>query len=229
MGVRRLVVLPGMDGTGQLLAPFVRALGNRAVVDVHSYPTQSALGYDELISRVRARLPDEDYAILAESFAGPIGMALAREGPRGLRGLALVVSFAIPPRSYLLQLTRILPMARILGQPIPCWVARRLMLGPRPPAGTLAALCDVMHQVGPAVIAHRLAAVRDVRPDARRVQLPALYIQAANDWILPASALEDLRPWLPRLEVHRIPGPHLVLDTSPVRCADLVAGFLAGL
>jgi pimeloyl-ACP methyl ester carboxylesterase len=229
MGVKRLVLLPGMDGTGQLLGPFVRALGDRVIADVRSYPTHAALGYDDLIAQVRAALPSEDYAILAESFSGPIAMALARAEPKGLRGLVFVVAFLTPPRSFWLRLTRFLPLRAILAQPVPVWVARRLMLGPGAPAGTLASLCQVMANVDPAVFARRLAEVRDLQFEAKPVQLPALYIQATEDRLLPAGTLEALRPWLPQLEVHRVPGPHLVLDTAPERCADLVAEFLARL
>ena len=61
------------------------------------------------------------------------------------------------------------------------------------------------------------------------VDLPAMYIQATNDLLLPDNSLNDTKSILPQLEVHRIEGPHLVLDTHPKTCARLVAGFLDSL
>ena len=61
------------------------------------------------------------------------------------------------------------------------------------------------------------------------VDLPAMYIQATNDLLLPDSSLNDMKALLPRLEVHRLEGPHLILDTHPKTCARLVAGFLDSL
>jgi len=42
----------------------------------------------------------------------------------------------------------------------------------------------------------------------------------------PDNSVNDIKSILPQLEVHRIEGPHLVLDTHPKTCARLVAGFL---
>jgi len=47
--------------------------------------------------------------------------------------------------------------------------------------------------------------------------------------LLPDNSLNDIKSILPQLEVHRIEGPHLVLDTHPKTCARLVAGFLDSL
>jgi hypothetical protein len=42
VGPVALVLLPGMDGTGELFAPFVAALGKTTPVVVVSYPTSGA-------------------------------------------------------------------------------------------------------------------------------------------------------------------------------------------
>ncbi|MFA5258386.1 MAG: hypothetical protein WC360_09565, partial [Opitutales bacterium] len=73
-----LILLPGLDGTGRLFSDFVAALGPEADVVVVSYPTDQCLSYHELVAFVRPFLPrDRPYVILAESFSGPIGIALA--------------------------------------------------------------------------------------------------------------------------------------------------------
>ena len=226
----KLVLLPGMDGTGRLLGPLVRALDGRLETRVLSYPANVVLGYAELTELVGKQLPaDGDYAILAESFAGPIGLALARRRLPGLRALVLVVTFAVPPRTPLLAATGLLPTEWILSQPVPCWLACKLMLGTDPPPDAQATFCEVIKIVTPNVIAARLRAGRELPDDRTPVDLPALYIQAMQDRILPDNVLDDLRPIVPRLRVERVPGPHLVLDTQPDRCADLITDFLGSL
>ena len=229
--VRKLVVLPGMDGTGLLLNPFIESLGRRVDAQLFDYPTHVIQSYEEIISNVEAVLPStgEDFAILAESFAGPIALWLAQKDIPGLRGLILVVTFAATPRHLLLQLTRVLPMERLLGLPIPCAFARRLMLGIKPPSGTLDRLCEVMHMVSPKVLASRLDEMRRMRPPEKVIDLPALYLQATKDYLLPDNAVDDIKTLVPRIEIRRVEGPHLVLDTQPKKCARLVAGFLDSL
>ena len=89
------MLLPGMDGTGLLLNPFIEALGRRVDAQLFDYPTHVIQSYEEIISNVEAVLPStgEDFAILAESFAGPIALWLAQKDIPGLRGLILVVNF----------------------------------------------------------------------------------------------------------------------------------------
>ena len=107
----RLVLLPGMDGTGELFAPFIAALDGWPTT-VISYPPDREMEYAGHEAHARARLPlDGDYVLLAESFSGPVGIALAASRPRGLRGLILCASFAVNP------LPRLAFMKPIVGAP----------------------------------------------------------------------------------------------------------------
>jgi len=227
--VRKLVVLPGMDGTGRLLKPFIDCLGRRVDAQLFDYPTHVIQSYDEIINNVEAVLPrdGEDFVILAESFAGPIGLALAQKGIPGLRALILVVTFAVTPRHPLLQLTRALPMSKLLSLPVPRRFARRLMLGGSPPEGALDTL--LFHMISPEVLASRLEEMRKLSLDLEVLNMPAMYIQATKDLLLPDNALSDLEALLPQLEIHRLDGPHLIMDTQPKTCARLVIGFLDSL
>ena len=75
----------------------------------------------------------------------------------------------------------------------------------------------------------QLDEMRKLSLDQKVINLPAMYIQATQDRLLPENALDDLTALLPYLETHRIEGPHLVLDAKPTTCARLVAGFLTSL
>lgn len=67
-----LVLLPGMDGTGELFASLLAQLGGETRSIVVRYPTCEFLNYDALTEVVKAQLPDgESFVLLAESFSGP--------------------------------------------------------------------------------------------------------------------------------------------------------------
>ena len=73
-----LILLPGMDGSGQLFAPFIAALGDGFNVKVVRYPVDLPLGYDGLEQIARAAIPPEGAVVLlGESFSGPIAVSLA--------------------------------------------------------------------------------------------------------------------------------------------------------
>ena len=73
----KIILLPGLDGTGHLFEPFVHALPTEVEASVISYPADSALSYTELVDFVSHKLPKEDFFLLGESFSGPIVYQLA--------------------------------------------------------------------------------------------------------------------------------------------------------
>ena len=103
----KLILMPGIEGTGDLFAPLVRALDNSLDTTVLRYPTDEPLGYSELLPRVRAALPASGpFVLLGESFSGPLAIMLAAEAPAGLRGVILSASFATNPATSKQLLTQ---------------------------------------------------------------------------------------------------------------------------
>src|SRR5262245_7139152 len=85
-----------MDGSGLLFDEFVSELGYRSIII--SYPTDEPLRYEELEQHVRRRLPtDEPLILLAESFSGPLAIAIAASPPPQLKAIVLVCTFARLP------------------------------------------------------------------------------------------------------------------------------------
>lgn len=226
----KLIALPGMDGTGRLLEPYAKEMGERgAPCRVLSYPSERFLGYEELLDEVVIpSLPEEDFAVAAESFSGPLALALAQRDLPNLKGLILVATFAEPPESMLLRLTSFLPVGWILSMPIPCFITHKFMLGSFSPQGEPSPICDVAKQMFPEVIAKRLEAVRKLKLEPGHTRVPGLYIRAGDDGLLPPGTVNGVRRLVPDLTEVVIPGPHLVLSTAPKACAAASANFLSG-
>ena len=66
-----LILLPGMDGTGDLFALFVAALGDEFDVRVVRYPGGHCGGYDELEAIARAAIPDARPYVLSAAARTP--------------------------------------------------------------------------------------------------------------------------------------------------------------
>src|SRR5580693_2333139 len=124
----QLIILPGLDGTGARITPFLREMERAVPVRVLGYPPDQPLGYAELESLVRQGLPQgERYVLLAESFSGPIAIRVAADPPPGLAGLILCGTFAKNPFPWL-RLVR--PLAvRLPVKSLPRWLRAPLMWG----------------------------------------------------------------------------------------------------
>ena len=97
-----LVLLPGLDGTGDLFAPVVDALGPNVPTQIVRYPLSHASDYPTCEAVARGALPtDCPYVLLGESFSGPIAVSIAAAAPPGLRGLILCSTFVCNPQPCL--------------------------------------------------------------------------------------------------------------------------------
>ena len=68
----QLLLLPGMDGTGQLFEPLIAALPPTLRAVSVSYPVNDALGYEELLALIEAAVPPGRFVAVGESFSGPL-------------------------------------------------------------------------------------------------------------------------------------------------------------
>ena len=223
----KLVLLPGMDGTGELFEALLNALGNRHSAQVISYPTDRALGYEELSTIVRNTLPvDEPYVLLAESFSGPIAIMLAAEQHRMLKGLILCCTFARNPRPFWRWSSTVLPAA-----PVPATLLTFLLLGRFSTASLRTALAKAVAQVSSVVLRERMRAVMgvDVSAMLRRVIAPSLYLRASQDRLVPASASAHIKALLPAVEVQQIHAPHCLLQVAPNEAARAIESFMCDL
>ncbi|WP_198420840.1 alpha/beta fold hydrolase [Massilia atriviolacea] len=222
-----MVLLPGMDGSGELFAGFIAALGDRFDVIVVSYPAAPALGYAGLAGHARAQLPrDRPFVLLGESFSGPVAIALAASTPPGLIALVLCCTFARMPRPLLAPLR---PLVGVLPMwPVLTPLIAPFLLGFGAPAALRQALRGALDKVRPARLRQRLKEVMavDYTASAQAIAVPVLYLQALHDRIVPPAAARLLASLCPDWRLVALPGPHLLLQASPRHTATLVRDFV---
>ncbi len=221
-----LVLLPGMDGTGLMFEPFVKA-AEGFETRVVRYPPELT-SYPDCIRLARRALPtDRPFLLLGESFSGPVAIALAAERPPGLVGLVLCVTFARNPRpgwAWAAPIARALPPLSL-----PMWLLRRLLLGRRKPPQALVELVQSMlPQVPQATLKARLLAVAavDHTPLLAQIQVPILALCASGDRLVPPSATRWLRDHLAALDILTLKSPHWLLQTRPEAAVQGLRDFL---
>jgi pimeloyl-ACP methyl ester carboxylesterase len=228
------VLLPGMDGTGDLFEPLKAALGPGAPVDVVRYSGTRPQGYAELEQLVRAQLPEgQPFVLLGESFSGPLAISIAAAPPPGLRGLILCCSFARSPspglallRGGLLELGMKLLHLDAMRAPM-----RHMLLGRFATPQLAAMLQGSLQKVSGAVMARRMKEVQQVNvvDKLAQVRVPSMYLQATQDRIVPAQAARVIQRALAGLQVERFEGPHGLLQAAPIATAQAIDNFCRAL
>jgi len=227
----KLVLRPGLDGTGVLFRPFLDVLPTHIEAMVVSYPTRQPLGYADLLPRVLAALPrNEPFVLLGESFGGPLSLRVAAARPPGLKALVLCGSFVSCPFAWV-------PTWAEHGVPsfpfraFPLVAKLKSRLGLYRTREHFALSMEALSQVAPHVFARRIREIVriDVTAELRACSVPLLYLQGARDRIVPASNLRRIVDIRPDMQTVRIDSSHMILKTEPVAALNAILNFIAAL
>jgi pimeloyl-[acyl-carrier protein] methyl ester esterase len=211
--MRRIVLLPGLDGTGLLFDRFVRAAPPGLQIDVVALPPEP-LGYAALVARLAPRLQlTSETILLAESFSGPLAIEIAQD--QRFAALVLCNTFVASPVPRALAA---LPLTALFHLPLPAALIRRYLVGPDAPDTLVEQVRAAVASVPAAALAARVRSVLsvDVADALTRCAAPYLYLRATEDRLVPESSVHALvRAASMPVSVVRIPGPHLLLQAAP--------------
>lgn len=220
------LLLPGLEGTGELFLTFVESAPSGTRCHVVRYPDEPSWGYREHVEFVLGEhLPAGPFVVVGESFSGPVAVSVGAAHREGLRGVVLVNSFVVRP---FWNAFGCLPWGQVLGRPVPRWVAGWHLIGWDRVDGFLAQIRAANGQVSGATKAARLRAVFavDVRDQLRRIAAPVLYLRGTRDRLVPGWCVRQAELARPDLLVERFTGPHLLLQARPERCWRAIRSML---
>ena len=214
-----------MDGTGHLFRWFASAIHSVAIPKVVSYRQDQIVTVDKLITHVGSCVPSGPFAIVAESFSGPIAIKLAQTLSSDLRGILLSTSFITPPAPRWLAN---LPLALFFGVPPPNFIIRRLLLEPSSSQEVASEVFATIRSVPRFILAERFrqALRTDARDALRRCPAPVVFLAATRDRLLGTRGLAAVREARPEAEVVMLAGPHLLLQARPREAADVVGRYI---
>jgi pimeloyl-ACP methyl ester carboxylesterase len=222
-----LVLLPGLDGTGEGFRPLLRKLPAEVEPIVLRYPAQKILDYPALKELTLRSLPtSKPFVLLGESFSGPVAVLAAAAEPKGLLGVILCASFVSAPRPWVkfaLPLVSLLPLqaaARMAGSYV--------LMGRFTDSEVAELMRAALAQVPGRVLRARLAAAAnvDVTVQLGSVDVPSLYLQASEDAVVPSEAAEVFSQVARRSSVDVIVGPHFLLQCVPSDAARSIVRFI---
>ena len=196
-----------------------------------SFPQDRLLGYDDLLNRIE--LPEGPFAIVAESFSGPLGIRIASANPERVVALVLVASFVRNPAWLAARFaTWMSPIVgpHFLRKRLPGLALRMALLGSDAEQNEVNELRAVFATVEPAVLANRLCEIVSVNVERELIssKAPLLYLAGRRDRLVGARAHSQMKKLRPDMEFRLLDAPHMVLQRRPRESAELVAEFLRG-
>ena len=223
-----VLLLPGLDGSTQLFERFLGAATGALDFRRVPYPKDRFLDYPDLETLVRSQLPrGEPYAILGESFGGPLALRVASTKPQGLVGVVLAATFHRKPANVLIA--RAAPLGPAFFRlPLPPHVVRLLLAGGDASQDLVEEVREAVRHVPARVMAARARAALavDASEALRTCPVPLLFLGGKKDRLLRSTLPSEIRALQPRAEVRMLDTPHLVLQRRPAEAMKIVEEFL---
>ncbi len=219
----KLILLPGLDGTGRLFGPFLQELDPSIEAVTVSYPTDRTCDYSDLVDLVIAQLPDDEtFILLGESFSGRIAFEVGKRDIPDLVGVIFVCSFLKGPFAPLSGLANVLPTKLLSGIHLPAFFVRHLLMGHEAGDELIASFRHAVRSVDHRILRHRVALAVGPCPFDGSLRKPASHIIAVQDRLLTRRLSRDLTARCERIVEHEIDGPHFLLQAKPRECAEIV-------
>jgi pimeloyl-ACP methyl ester carboxylesterase len=226
--LKKLVLLPGMDGSGELFRGLAGVLPEGLETETLWYPADRYLTYGELAGTLRGAIPvDEPFVLVAESYGAPLAILIAALEPPNLKGIVLCAGFATSPvRGW--RRTLIWDLAPLFSHvTMPGLVARYLMVGQEAPRALVELVTGALSWLTPKVWSGRVREMlnTEARAELALVKIPVLYLQPTKDRLVDPACLGEMQAVKPGRTV-MIDSPHLLLQCEAKISAGVIAGFV---
>ena len=228
MKTMSLVLLPGLDGTGELFDPLVANLPKWINPIIVPYPKDKSYGYSELKPIVIRKLPENsDFVVLGESLSGPLAVMTAGDHPKGLQGIILCASFINKPFRFVPSWLSIFSVSPVY-QLWPAAIRMRSILGRENYQQLAVKALDAIKSVGPDVIAARVKAILkvNVAEELGRCDVPILYMAGVKDHLIKKHNIDSIKKIKRDVKVSEIDTQHLILQIEPKIAAEEIEKFL---
>jgi len=215
-----LVLMPGLDGTGKLFAPLIPWLEGHFELLVVTYPDLNS--FQEYIDCAQNQLPTEPgFSLLAESFSGPIAMALMAHRPAQIGPSILCATFARSPLASLTLMANHVPAQMFSIGALSEFCMDVYEVDDEDFSETQPLPLNVTEQIDGSVLKHRISVLSriDVTALLPQIEAPVLCLHGLRDRIVSDQDAQIIEDNLPGARRVNIDAPHLLLQTRPDECA----------
>lgn len=219
--------MPGLDGTGKLFAPIIPLLEPHFDLSVVTYPDLGS--FNDYIECAQNQLPSAPgYSVLAESFSGPVAMAIMANRPDQVGPSVLCSAFARSPLVALSRLANQVPAGMFSIGALADFCLEVSDVDSEDLSETQPLPVSVTAQLDGTVLKHKIEVLSriDVSALLAQVKVAILQLQGLQDRVVSAVDAQMVQQNLPAVRRVDIDGPHLLLQSHPRECADQIVAHL---
>jgi pimeloyl-ACP methyl ester carboxylesterase len=220
-----ILLLPGMDGTGVLFEPFVKAFPNSIDIQVATLIQEKYVNFEEQASALLGQVKNNTI-IVAESYSGLIAHELGKLAPESINHVVFAASFLERP-SILAKFGNLVPKAMLDYTLYPKPIVMLVLFGKYRSQYLMRLFERAMADVSLDLLEFRIKQLCNLHKVEHLSDIPATYLQAEDDRLVSSNAVEVFKKAYIHLNYKTVQGSHFVLQTNPKDTAQEVLTIAA--
>jgi len=217
----KIILLPGLDGTGLLFEKLKESFPENLDIEVISYDSLEGISYSDQASEIANRFEGIDIYIVGESYSGRVAYELFKIRGCRVKGIVFLASFISSP-SILSKFAGILPVGLItpnfLTKKLIHLLGFSLIGGPNISESVFASISKADKYK----LKSRLRNIASLDEPAQPITCPVTYIRPSKDLLVSTSAVELLSKKCSSFKQVTVNGGHFIAQSNPVECAQAI-------
>lgn len=215
----KIILLPGVDGTGILFEPFVNTFKADVPVEVMPLTTDSDQSILNQVSIIEQAVGDEEVILIVESYSGLLAYELAKRNKIRIKQIFFFGCFLQPP-SFIGKLGRFLPV-RLLNI-IPDKLLSHILFNRWSTPELIGLLRKAIASGDSSNLKKRIKIIASYQKPNQPIDVPCIYVQATMDNLVSAYNLKAFEDLCSNLQVEVVEATHMLLQTQPQTMSQLI-------
>ncbi|WP_018625194.1 alpha/beta fold hydrolase [Kangiella aquimarina] len=219
----KIILLPGVDGSGILFEPFIKVFKSEVPVEVMPLTQESDQSILNQVSIIENAVGDEEVILIVESYSGLLAYELAKRNKIQINQIFFFGCFLQPP-SLIGKIGRFLPV-RLLNI-IPSKVLAHILFNRWSSPELNQLLSQAIQSINFSNIKKRFKTIATVQKPSQVIDVPCVYVQATMDNLVSAYNLKTFEELCSNLQVEIVEATHMLLQTQPEAMSQLIHKYL---
>jgi pimeloyl-ACP methyl ester carboxylesterase len=222
----KIILLPGMDGTGHLFSALIAHLPHDIQIDVICLNEIEGVSFQAQAREISHKIGAEAIFLVAESYSGRIAYELCGLLGHQIRTVVFVASFITAP-GWLSKLAAFIPQKLLNISYIPNVFFNYLCFSGFGNDKSIYSVRKSVGSVSRTLIKQRLINMAKLQIPHLAYNLNAIYIRPTCDRLVSVNALNDVRKIFRNLQVQTVIGGHFIAQSNPEECAKIILSAFA--
>jgi pimeloyl-ACP methyl ester carboxylesterase len=222
----KVLLIPGMDGTGKLFSPLLDELPSGVdiqVICLNDLITQNPI---EQALEIASLIGSEEVIILSESYSGYIAYHLSLLPNLNIKHVIFAASFLENP-TWLSRLNKLLPLNLVRSGLIPDIALCSVLFAQRNNKKLVNLFNSSLKLINNSTLRHRLTVITNLVRPSESLSVPCTYVQASNDYLVSNKSVDVFKELCININIVKANGGHFIVQSNPHYFSKLVQGVIA--